>query len=632
MSLLLGLHTLHCPIPAFPSLNLAHYISIHFSPLFSRLSLRGLTTKTKMTINLTTHNDTKMPASTSKLLSEYQGEKLTDLDRTVWHLFSSAAAASPDNDAIVCMWQADDTDNGIVELPLTNTSNSHSNEQPQYLRWSYRDLHDRAVHLATWLSQHGCQPDSRLACFLWNSAEWGLFFWTAARLSMAYVPLDPRVLSTEADLFLSATTPSVVVVQDAAAATVLSPKLASRPGISIRIQCSGTPVEGFMSLHSIMSSPPFPLSMPITPSLGPASSSSLALLVFTSGTTSTPKGCPHSNSAVVATTHQYDPNIDPSIVDRWLVHTPSSHIFAINNAARAWRLGNAVILASKTFDVSATLRAIVHENVTFMSAVPTLVKALLNNPEFPGKEKLKLRFITIGGTVITPEDIRLCKQGLGAEDAVQVYGMSEGAPVVSWCRTDEMLKERDGFHEGVGKVLPGMNVRVCMPGGRDVVRTGEVGELHVGGPGIIKGYLGGVDEGAFYEDEGGNWLVTGDQARLDEDGVVYLMGRYKDLIIRGGENIYPKEIEERLYRHPDVLEAAVVGLPDPVWGEEVAAFIILKPDVSSTAETIIAYCREHLARFKCPKEVIFMDAFPKTATGKIQKGKLRETYLQRGEK
>ncbi|MDC4224845.1 MAG: AMP-binding protein [Candidatus Manganitrophus sp.] len=162
------------------------------------------------------------------------------------------------------------------------------------------------------------------------------------------------------------------------------------------------------------------------------------------------------------------------------------------------------------------------------------------------------------------------------------------------------------------------------------VPAGEVGEIVVRGENVMAGYF--KNPAATEEVLRGGWLHTGDLGYRDEEGFFFIVGRKKEMIIRGGENIYPKEIEERLYRHPDVLEAAVVGLPDPVWGEEVAAFIVRKPGASSTSEAIIAYCREHLARFKCPKEVIFMESFPKTATGKIQKGKLREDLSQTGHK
>ena len=183
-----------------------------------------------------------------------------------------------------------------------------------------------------------------------------------------------------------------------------------------------------------------------------------------------------------------------------------------------------------------------------MSATPTLVKALLAHPGFPSPQELSLHLVTIGGTTIGPEDIRLCRQGLGADHAIQVYGMSEGAPLITFARSDPSLV--DGYNPGVGKVLPGAAARICHPGSRKILNRSEVGELHISGSSVIKSYLDGDSDDAIYTDESGTWLVTGDQAQIDENDIVYILGRYKDLIIRGGENIYPVRIESKLGEIP----------------------------------------------------------------------------------
>jgi acyl-CoA synthetase (AMP-forming)/AMP-acid ligase II len=275
-----------------------------------------------------------------------------------------------------------------------------------------------------------------------------------------------------------------------------------------------------------------------------------ALIVFTSGSTGRPKGCPLTSRNLVSQTYNYDPNVDPSFVDRWLVHTPVCHVFAINNALRAWRHGHTVVFAAKSFHIDATLRALVEEKCTVMSATPTLVKALLSHGSFPSPRELNLSIVSISGTMVGPEHVRLCKDGLGSRDAIQAYGMSEGAPIISWSRQDDMLV--DGYHPGVGKVLAGAAVRVCRPGGREVLSRMEVGELHISGSSVIYDYFGGVkdDEEKFYNDKSGRWLKTGDQAMIDEKGVVYILGRYNDLIIRGGENINPWKIESALSEIP----------------------------------------------------------------------------------
>jgi acyl-CoA synthetase (AMP-forming)/AMP-acid ligase II len=187
-----------------------------------------------------------------------------------------------------------------------------------------------------------------------------------------------------------------------------------------------------------------------------------------------------------------------------------------------------------------------------MAVVPALLTALLAHPDFKTDPKLFLEYITISGTAITNEDIHLCRDsGLRSKEAFQIYGMSEGAPVASWRRNDPLLK--NGYHAGVGRVLPGADIRICSPDSKEILRHDEIGELHIGGSSVITGYLNGADSHCFYEDAIGNWCITGDQARIDKDGVLYIIGRYKDLIIRGGENISPAHIEHYLNCHPGVV-------------------------------------------------------------------------------
>jgi len=546
--------------------------------------------------------------------AESFGGEVKDLDQTLWDLFSSTAARYPDRDAVVSMWQPEKLYTREQSTPADS----------KYLRWSYLELYQRGNVLAQWLEEQGCQTNTRLAAFLWNSVEWGLFFWSSAKLGATYVPLDPRILAIEGDKLLATAQASIVVAQDAEGAVAIDEKL----GPVIRIQCTGNPVPGWTQLSDILGSVDV-ADHEVEASSGRGSAGDTALIVFTSGTTSTPKGCPHTHSGLVAQTNLYDPNEDPTFVDRWLMHTPTSHIFAINNALRAWRLGFAVILPSRAFDVQATLRALVDERGTVMSAVPTLVKALIGNPLFPGKDKLNLKLVTIGGTIVTPEDIRLCQDGLGADHAVQGYGLSEGAPVISWNRPDATLRENKGYHPGVGRVLPGVNLRVCAPGSREPLSRGEVGELHIGGPAVITGYLNGVDAHSFYTDKAGSWLMTGDQARMDSDGIVYIIGRYKDVIIRGGENISPTKLEMVIGEIPGVI-AQVVGVPDDLAGQLPVGVVKLPEGVEK--KEVMAKCRKlgpmYVLDSVYTLSELGLDVFPITSLGKVKKEVLRQAVLK----
>jgi len=363
------------------------------------------------------------PAATteSSVPSESIGPEINDHLATLWDIWTTSAAKTPDAEALVSMWQTESPTWTIT--PIIPNPDDHTTPSP-YIRWTYRDLYARSSALASQLEAHGVKPGDRVALFLWNSAEWALFAWASARLGAVLCPLDPRVIATDGQSLLSATTPAVIVVQDEAGTAALS--IPDLP-IKLLIQCSGSLLQpNYTSLSSLLTfapptfTPESPLSLPHPlPSPSPVPFSAPALIVFTSGTTSTPKGCLHSHSHLLAQTHNYDRNPPLSPPDRWVVHMPASHIFAINHLLRAWREGDAVILPSHSFSVHSTLDALVKEKGTMMSAVPALVKALVGHPQFPGREELRLNLVAIGGTVITPEDIRLCREGLGAKDAVQ---------------------------------------------------------------------------------------------------------------------------------------------------------------------------------------------------------------------
>lgn len=472
-------------------------------------------------------------------LAERHGEVVPSLDRPLWDIFVHTAHSHPQNDAVVSLWQTDL--NVAVDEP---TGSDFVQGSSAVLRWTYHELLRRSEELAAGLRARGCVAGMPLVVFLGNSAEWALFFWTAARMQMPFVPLDPRALADPSGVskILGLVRPAVVVVSGAKVAQALT-DMDSVRGERIRIQISAPEevVDGWIHLPAVS------LDTGDDIQKTPDASTELAdisLVVFTSGTTSAPKGCLHTAANLWSQISDYDPQ--GAVVDRWLVHTPASHIFAINNALRAWSRGDAVILASEYFDVTATLHALVAEKCTFMSAVPTLVRALLAQPSFSGKDQLNLTYVTMGGTTITHADVMACKTQLGTQTAIQAFGMSEGVPIASWHRKDPMLI--NGYHPGVGKVLPGANIRICAPGSKTALAVNEVGELHIGGSSVIRGYLGGIASENFYEDSVGHWHMTGDQAIIDQDGVLHILGRYKDIIIRAGENISPVKIENALAR------------------------------------------------------------------------------------
>lgn len=574
-------------------------------------------------------------------VAERHGPSIPSLDRRLWDLFVDTAHRHPQNEAVVSLWQSN-----------TNRSDRQPDEQHEdrsktissVVRWTYEDLLLRAEALASALRMRGCKPGMPLVVILGNAAEWGLFFWTAAKMRMPFVPLDPRALADPKGVasVLNIVKPAVIVVSSAKAAqTLATANPTSTACVQIQTSESDNLVAGWASLSQISAAKEHD-SLDSHPSTGSAGLEDVALIVFTSGTTSMPKGCLCTSSNLLSQVNDYDPQGD--VVDRWLVHTPTSHVFAVNNALRAWSRGDAVVFASEYFDVQSTLHALISEKCTFMSAVPTLVKALLAQPSFPGRKALNLTYVTMGGTTITSEDVKACRNELGAKTAIQAFGMSEGVPIASWLRSDPMLV--DGYHPGVGKVLPGANIRVCAPGSNRPLAVNEVGELHIGGSSVIKGYLGGIGTESFYDDSVGHWHKTGDQAIIDQDGVLHLLGRYKDLIIRAGENIAPLKIENSLGKIEGVtvsqppldypacscaemlLQAQVVGIPDETAGEVPVAVVKMptKAQISKIASDMGAmYSLDGVYTL----EELGLQAFPLTRTGKVRKDELKKAISRK---
>jgi acyl-CoA synthetase (AMP-forming)/AMP-acid ligase II len=474
--------------------------------------------------------------------AEVRGDIPKDIDLRLWELFAKTAESHPTREAVISMWQPGP--------PEFRRRDSLADQNKGYLRWTYHELFNRSHSLSFSLRELGCRPQMRLAAILYNSAEWALFFWAAARIGVSFAPIDSR----DAKAFrgqLKSLEAGIIVVQDRQGATAVDDEVDGWQKTPIRIQCSGKPLKGWHSLEHICRQQEY-ANTPTENGLihQPPEEDAIALIVFTSGTSGDAKGCLHTSQNLISQTNNYDPNQDEQAVDRWLVHTPVSHIFAINNALRAWRLGDTVIFPSKNFDVDQTLRALTEEKCSVMSATPTLVKALVSHPSFPGAAGINLSIVSIAATMVRPRDIQMSRDKLGAKDSIQAYGMSEGAPLISWSRADKKL--RNGFHPGVGRILPGAAVRICHPRSRELLSRNEVGELHVSGPSVISGYLREADNEPIYTDDSGRWLVTGDQGMMDDDGIVYILGRYKDIIIRGGENLNPTVLEEALNELPGV--------------------------------------------------------------------------------
>ncbi|KAH9886597.1 acetyl-CoA synthetase-like protein [Xylariomycetidae sp. FL2044] len=562
--------------------------------------------------------------------AECFGEPVPSIDRPLWEMLDDTAARFPDHEAVVSLWQKP----GTYAPELLSSDPKHRGRAGTGIRWSYPDLVEKSTHLANCLKVRGCRCGMHLLVALGNSAEWAMFFWASARLGMVFIPVDPRSTDTQLEDYVRTTKPQVVVAQDIEISQRLHGVLLRQSGsesqaVLVRITCSLAADDNWETLGDILRASDD--AAPEETSEDPPPQTSAddpAVIVFTSGTTGTPKACVHSVSNIWSQVCDFDP--DPEhCKDRWCVHTSMSHIFGINNSARAWRFGGTVVFPSRSFDVKGTLRALTEEKCTFMSAVPALVKGLMADPDFPGRDKLHLKYVSLGSQLITEDDIRLCRDNLlHTQDAIQCYGMSEGAPITSFTRDDPLIHEK--YHPGCGKVVPGGNIRICAPGTREVLARDEEGELHIGGTSVIKGYYGGTAQNEFYSDPAGNWFVTGDRASIDAHGVLRVVGRYKDIIIRGGSNIAPIVIEKALNEMDGVI-SQVVGIPDAFAGQVPVAVIKAPEGVTKRAvsEKAASLGKEFVLAAVYFLEELGLSSFPVTLTGKVKKDELKAAIARR---
>jgi long-chain acyl-CoA synthetase len=339
----------------------------------------------------------------------------------------------------------------------------------------------------------------------------------------------------------------------------------------------------------------------------------LAVILYTAGTTGQPKGVALSHANLVSNAHAAASLFELDRTQWALAVLPLSHSYGLTLMNAGYLLGTRAVLL-RWFNPELVLETITRYRVQQMSGVPTMFVYLLHYPEAERFDTSSMKLWGSGAAPLPVEIVEPFERKFGGR-LLEGYGLTEASPVVSAHRYSG--ERRLG---SVGQAIPGVEIAIFDDEDRPVP-TGEVGEVCVRGPNVMLGYYRMPEETAKTIRDG--WLHTGDMGRLDADGFLSIVERKKDLIIRGGFNVYPREVEEVLYAHPAVAEAAVVGVPDPLMGEDVLAFVVSKQDAATGADALIAFCQERLAKYKCPKQVRFVDALPKSPIGKILRKELR---------
>jgi len=346
---------------------------------------------------------------------------------------------------------------------------------------------------------------------------------------------------------------------------------------------------------------------------------------YTSGTTGNPKGAMLTHHNLVSNGLYVGDAIELTENDRLCVPVPFYHCFGcVMGTLNCVVHGSTMVIPAEHFDPLQTLQAISDERCTAVHGVPTMFIAQLSHPDFAQFDLKSLRTGIMAGSPCPIEVMREVIDRMGAERITIAYGLTEASPVITQTLADDSIERRVST---VGKVLPNVEVRLVDPETDQVVHAGQQGELQTRSSMVMQGYYNMPDATADAIDADG-WLHTGDLATVDEDGYYKITGRLKDMIIRGGENVYPREIEEFLYTHPQIDDVQVIGVPDQRFGEEVMAWVRLKSDADATEDSIRDFCRGRIAHYKVPRYVKLTDEFPMTVTGKVQKYRMREQSIE----
>jgi fatty-acyl-CoA synthase len=507
----------------------------------------------------------------------------------------------------------------------------------QSLRFSYAQFDREVDRVARGMMALGLDPGDRIGIWATNCAEWILTMFGAARAGLILVNINPAYRGTELAFALRNTGCRALVFARrfkssdyAAMLEALIPELsASAPGaldcaafpeLRLLVQLGAEPARGCLTFDELRASG-VDLDETVPASIGARlDADDVFNIQFTSGTTGLPKGATLTHFNIVNNAFFVGEGMLLTAADRICIPVPLYHCFGmVIGVLAAMTHGAASILSSDGFDPEAVLATVAGERCTVLHGVPTMFIAELEHPRFSEFDLSSLRTGVMAGSPCPIAVMRRVIAEMHMPEVTICYGMTETSPVSFQSRPDDPLERRVGT---VGRVHPHVQVKIIDAAGR-VTPRGTAGELLTRGYCVMRGYWDDVDRTRDAIDEGG-WMHTGDLAVIDDEGYCNIVGRSKDMIIRGGENISPREIEEFLYGHPAVSDVAVIGVPDPKYGEAVCACIKLRDGGAATEEGIREFCRGQIAHYKMPRYVRFVDSFPLTISGKIQKYLIRE--------
>jgi fatty-acyl-CoA synthase len=533
------------------------------------------------------------------------------LYRTVDEVLKAAAAEVPDRPALVVPFQS--------------------------MRLSFAELDRQVERVARGMVACGLKAGERVGIWAPNCAEWILTMFGAARAGLVLVNINPAYRNTELEFALRLAgcralvfAPRFKTSDYAAMLNSLIPELCSAapgqlecaalPELRLLVQLGNTVSPGTLSFDDLMACG-HDLDAGVTASIEQQLDADQVFNIqFTSGTTGTPKGATLTHFNIVNNGFFVGEGMRLTADDRVCIPVPLYHCFGmVLGVLAAMTHGAASVLSGDGFDPLAVLQTVASERCTALHGVPTMFIAELQHPRFAEFDLSSLRTGIMAGSPCPIAVMRRVVAEMHMPEVTICYGMTETSPVSFQSRHDDPLDRRVAT---VGRVHPHVQVKIIDTGGR-VTPRGTPGEILTRGYSVMRGYWDEAERTRDVIDAGG-WMHTGDLGIIDELGYCNIVGRVKDMIIRGGENVSPREIEEFLYRHPAVLDVAVVGVPDAKYGEAVCACIRLRDGMAATETEIQEFCRGQIAHYKVPRYVRFVDNFPLTISGKVQKYLIRE--------
>jgi fatty-acyl-CoA synthase len=490
----------------------------------------------------------------------------------------------------------------------------------QGLRYTYAEFGDAVERLAGGLLAGGISKGDRVGVWGPNRAEWALVQYATAKLGLILVNINPAYRTSELEYVLRQSGCRLLFAsREVKGSDFVSMVDQVRPTIPeleraiffdtaewVELASGGASLDEVRAAGELLD-----FDEPIN-------------IQYTSGTTVFPKGATLSHNNILNNGYFLARLLGYSERDRVCVPVPLYHCFGmvIGNLA-CTSSGACIVYPAESFDPEATLRACAAERCTSLYGVPTMFIAELGHPSFADHDLSSLRTGIMAGSPCPVEVMKKVNAEMGIEQISIAFGQTETSPASTFVRVDDTLEHRCST---VGQVMPHTEIKIIDAATGRIVPRGGAGELCARGYLVMLGYWNDPDRTGESIDSAG-WMHSGDLATLDEDGYVRIVGRIKDMVIRGGENIYPREVEEFLYTHAEIADVQVIGVPDERYGEELMAWVVLRPGNALTEETLREFCKGRIARYKIPRYFKFVESFPMTVTGKVQKFKMRESAI-----